>query len=69
MSLPCRVSCAAVRDRPHGRLLGVVVKVDEDRQQRRLYAVAVPNPMVDAEFGLAGRQVGASAVLEAADAP
>jgi TPR repeat protein len=63
------MSGAAIRDRPYGRLLGVVVRVDEDRQHGRLYAVAMPDPEDDVDFGSALRQVGVPAVLEVADAP
>jgi tetratricopeptide (TPR) repeat protein len=63
------MSGAAVRDRPHGRLMGVVVKVDQDRQQRRLYVAALPDPAVDPGFATALTEVGAKPVLEAANAP
>ena len=63
------MSGAAVRDRPHGRLLGVVVRVNEDRQQRRLYVASLPDPAVDTEFSAALTEVGAKPVLEAANAP
>ena len=63
------MSGAAVRDRPYGRLVGVVVEVDEDRQHRRLYAVALPDPEVDVDFGSSLRQLGVPTVLEAAAAP
>jgi tetratricopeptide (TPR) repeat protein len=62
------MSGAAVRD-AHGRLLGVVVQVDKQHQQRRLYVVPLPDPALDAAFGRALTQVGAPAVLEASDAP
>ncbi len=62
------MSGAAVRD-AHGRLLGVVVQVDKQYQQRRLYVVPLPDPALDAAFGRALTQVGAPAVLEASDAP
>jgi TolA-binding protein len=63
------MSGAAVRDRPHGRLLGVVIKVDKDRQQRRLYVRPLPDPAVDAGFSSALIEVGAKPVLEAVNAP
>ena len=63
------MSGAAVRDRPYGRLLGVVVNVDEDRQQRRLYVASLPDPATDTEFSAALTEVGAEPVLEAANAP
>ncbi len=62
------MSGAAVRDR-HGRLLGVVVKVDADRQQRRLYITPLPDPEADTEFSAALTAVGARPVVEAASAP
>jgi tetratricopeptide (TPR) repeat protein len=63
------MSGAVVRDREFGRLLGVVVEVDEDRQQRRLYVAVFPDPDVDADFTAALRRVGARMVLEASYAP
>ena len=63
------MSGAAVRDRPHGRLLGVVVGVDADRQQRRLYVASLPDPAVDTAFAAALAEVGAEPILEAANAP
>ena len=63
------MSGAAVRDRPHGRLVGVVVKVDEDRQQRRLYVASLPDPAVDTAFSTALTEVGARPVMEAVNAP
>ena len=63
------MSGAAVRDRPHGRLLGVVVDVDADRQQRRLYVATLPDPAADAGFSAALAAVGAQPVMEAANAP
>ena len=63
------MSGAGVRDRLHGRLLGVVVRVDEDRQQRRLYVASLPDPAVDTGFLAALTEVGAEPVLEAANAP
>jgi hypothetical protein len=41
------MSGAVVRDREFGRLLGVVVQVDEDRQQRRLYVAVFPDPLAN----------------------
>ena len=63
------MSGAAVRDRPHGRLVGVVVKVDADRQQRRLYVTPLPNPAANPGFSAALTAVGAQPVMEAANAP
>jgi tetratricopeptide (TPR) repeat protein len=63
------MSGAAVRDRPHGRLLGVVVKVDADRQQQRLYVAPLPDPAADTGFSAALAAVGAQPVMEAANAP
>jgi tetratricopeptide (TPR) repeat protein len=63
------MSGAAVRDREFGRFLGVVVKVDEDRQQRRLYVAVLPDPDADADFATALTQLGARPVLEASYAP
>jgi tetratricopeptide (TPR) repeat protein len=62
------MSGAAVRD-SHGRLLGVVVAVDKQHQQRRFYVTALPDPAVDARFCQALTAVGAPAVLEASAAP
>jgi tetratricopeptide (TPR) repeat protein len=63
------MSGAVVRDRAFGRLLGVVVSVDKDRQQRRLYVAVLPDPNVDAGFAAALTRVGARPVLEASYAP
>jgi KAP family P-loop domain/Trypsin-like peptidase domain len=63
------MSGAVVRDREFGRLLGVVVQVDEDRQHRRLYVAVFPDPLVTADFAEALRRVGARPVLEASYAP
>jgi len=63
------MSGAAVRDRPDGRLLGLVVSVDESRERRRLYVALLPDPSVDAKFAAALSEVGARPVREAADAP
>jgi hypothetical protein len=63
------MSGAVVRDREFGRVLGVVVEVDEDRQQRRLYVAVLPDPDVDPGFAEALRLVGARPVLEASYAP
>ena len=62
------MSGAAVRD-PHGRLLGVILEADQQRQQRRLYAATLPNLAVDTRFAEALTIVGAAAVVEASDAP
>jgi trypsin-like peptidase/tetratricopeptide repeat protein len=62
------MSGAAVRDDDQ-RVLGVVVNVDPDRQQRRLYVATLPDPTVDAGFTAALAAVGAATVLEASDAP
>ncbi len=62
------MSGAALRDL-HGRLLGVVVEVDDQHQRRRLYAATVPDPATDAGFAAALTAVGAAPFLEAADAP
>ena len=64
------MSGAAVRGpaiRPAGP--GVVVNVDEDRQQRRLYVASLPDPATDTAFSAALAEVGAEPVLEAANAP
>jgi tetratricopeptide (TPR) repeat protein len=63
------MSGAVVRDREFGRLLGVVVQVGEDRQQRRLYVAVLPDPDVDADFAAALTLLGARPVLEASYAP
>ena len=62
------MSGAAVRDE-HGRLLGVVVQVDKQHQQRRFYAAVLPAPAGDPGFREALAAVGAPPVLEASDAP
>jgi hypothetical protein len=62
------MSGAAVRERVNGRLVGVVVEVDHDRQQRRLYVRALPDPAVDSDFATALDAVGARPVLEAPNA-
>ena len=62
------MSGAAVRD-SHGRLLGVVVAVDEKHQQRRFYVATLPDPALDVMFGQALTAVGASPLIEASNAP
>jgi tetratricopeptide (TPR) repeat protein len=63
------MSGAAVRDSDSQRLVGVVVRADPDRQRRRLYVRALPDPAVDARFMRALDEVGVRPVLEAANAP
>ena len=63
------MSGAAVRDRPDGRLLGLVVSVDADRERRRLYVALLPDPSADASFAAALTAVGARPILEAANGP
>ena len=62
------MSGAAVRD-SHGRLLGVVVAVDEQHQQRRFYVATLPDPALDVLFGQALTAVDALPLLEASTAP
>ena len=62
------MSGAAVRDE-YGRLLGIVVDVSKDRQQRRMHASVVPDPEVDNAFAAALHLVGGPQYLEAVDAP
>lgn len=62
------MSGAAVFD-AHHRLLGVIVEVDKDWQQRRMYVAVLPDPQNDDNFARAVRQVGGPTVIEAAEAP
>ncbi|WP_248760332.1 tetratricopeptide repeat protein [Pseudarthrobacter sp. SSS035] len=63
------MSGAVVRDRATGRLVGVVLKADDDRQHRRLYVRPLPDPDRDAGFAAALAMVDAPSVLEAVNAP
>jgi hypothetical protein len=62
------MSGAGVRDAA-GRLLGVVVEVAEDRQQRRMFAAVLPDPRTDRKFAAALRRIDGPRDLEAANAP
>jgi hypothetical protein len=62
------MSGAAVSDSSH-RLLGVIVQVDPNKQQRRMYVAVLPDPQDDDKFASALRQIGGPTVLETAEAP
>ena len=62
------MSGAALRD-GSGRVLGVVIEVDPDRAQRRLYVAILPDPNLDTGFADALIAVGAPPAVQADDAP
>lgn len=63
------MSGAGLRERSTGRLVGIVTKVDEDRQSGRFYVAPIPDPGTVSQFGAALVAVGATPVLEGLRAP